>query len=252
MSGRVRRSPIGAAVAHLVCWTVLAVLFCGMSSSVGFASPTPRIKTERVHKEAKYYQVDVKYPAIVAPRNAADLKFNEGWRRRTQERVARFVREVPQEPPSQGVTKSSLDVTYEVCFQGADLIGVSTTGGEFTGGAHPSPIVETQLFDLRRGRDVPFQDLFRAGSPYLATVSRICIENLGRRKDLNSDIDWIRRGASPSLANFKLYHPARKSLVVVFPPYQVAPYSSGIVEVEIPFASLERVIAPSGPLGRLR
>ena len=252
MPGRIRRSPIGAAVARVVCCTVLVVLLCGLAGSVSLASPMPRIKTERVRREAKFYQVDVKYPAIVAPRNAADGKFNEGWRRRTQERVARFVKDVPQEPPSEGVTKSSLDVSYEVCFQRADLMGISTTGGEFTGGAHASPIVETQLFDFRRGREVAFQELFRTGSPYLATVSRICIDQLGRRKDLNSDAEWIRRGAGASLANFKLFHPGRKTLVVVFPPYQVAPYSSGIVEVEIPFASLERVIDPSGPLGRLR
>lgn len=61
---------------------------------------------------------------------------------------------------------------------------------------------------------------------------------------------WAEAGMAPKATNYGVFYLDGKNLVVVFPPYQIAPYSSGSIEVKIPVRSLQAIATPDGPLAR--
>ena len=53
-----------------------------------------------------------------------------------------------------------------------------------------------------------------------------------------SDPDWLKSGAGPSWSNFQDFLLLPDTLVIRFPPYQVAAYAAGDQKVEIPLSKL--------------
>lgn len=121
------------------------------------------------------------------------------------------------------------------------------------GGAHPSPVRRSFVFDLERGESVPLARLFRPGAEYLSVLARKARENLNaqlRAGTWASDPDSIAIGTEPKPENFELYTITANTLVLRFPPYQVGPYVAGDATVEIPASALESILDPAGPLGK--
>ena len=62
-------------------------------------------------------------------------------------------------------------------------------------------------------------------------------------------LDWVREGAAPKAGNYRNFLIAKDGLVIVFDPYQVAPGVMGIISVAVPYALLDRLMAPTSLLG---
>jgi hypothetical protein len=92
------------------------------------------------------------------------------------------------------------------------------------------------------------EDLFAENFDYLKFISDYCIEDIRKQNEdqgYTPDMDWISGGASPDQANFKTFLFTENSLIILFDPYQVAPYAWGIVAVNIPFSKLKENMSSS-------
>jgi len=118
----------------------------------------------------------------------------------------------------------------------------------YAGAAHPGHYAITLVWDAERGRELTLEELFRPGAPWLEALARIAIPALEDELGEMADPGWIVEGAGPDPANYSRWALVEEGLLVLFDPYQVAPYAAGPQAVTIPRAALADVARPSGPL----
>lgn len=151
----------------------------------------------------------------------------------------------------------TLDLTFAVARRTADFVSVSATGSSFIGGAHGMPITASFNLDLANGKLTALPDLFADARAGLQALSAECRHQLEGRyearlredpgamtpaqqaSDIQSAKRRIEKGTTPDTANFGVFlidglDTRAIGLTVIFPPYQVAPYSDGPQQVEVP------------------
>jgi hypothetical protein len=130
-----------------------------------------------------------------------------------------------------------------------DLISVQLELSEYdAGAAHPNSNSVTINYDLKSAREIGLKDLFTVGSPYLQTISKICVTKLKNKLGKDADANWIEEGAGPKAANYKSWNLTTTGLEITFDPYQVTAYAFGSQEVFIQYGELKSIIRADGPL----
>lgn len=210
------------------------------------AAATPVVKTVTIHSKTKAADISVQVTQIQHP-TAAQQAFNRRQMEAAQKSVAAFKKQVAADHPT---AEQAWEYTSRVktCLLTAHWYSFLDMGSVFTGGAHPNPLYGSTLLDLSSGRELTLADLFRPGTPYLKTIADLCKKEIATR-DLGSDKEWQNRGMEPKADNFSVFYVDGKNLVILFPPYQVGPYSAGPQEVKIPYATLKSMAQPGRPLG---
>lgn len=224
------------------------VLLC-FSSAMAMSS-APEFKEKKIAENRKNYSIEISYPLMALSKYPTGLeKFNSLIHNYFQSQVKEF-RDDYREGESAGVTDVpwSLYYSYEINYKSASLVSILFTGSNYCGGAHPSPVFYSVNFDLEKGRIVAVKDLFRKGSGYYEKLSVLCIREL-KKRDISSSSELINEGASSRAENFDCFYFKSDALVILFPPYQVAPYAAGPQEVIIPFRSIRDLIDPASPAG---
>lgn len=152
------------------------------------------------------------------------------------------------EPSDPGWT-SSFDADGSVLWADPPILSmVLNVSVYYAGAAHPGHYAITVVWDAERGRALTTDDLFRAGANWPEVVSELAIPALAADLGEMADAGWIAEGAGPDPANFTRWALVEEGLIVLFDPYQVAPYAAGPQAVTIPRAALDEVADPAGPL----
>lgn len=112
-------------------------------------------------------------------------------------------------------------------------------------GAHPNTFYRTFTFDLTTGEELKIADLFVPKSDYLKRISAISEFELSKSLGDMADIEYIRQGVTPEAINFQSYAIEDGALILIFPPYQVAPYAAGPQQVSIPLSQLAEILKPA-------
>ena len=98
----------------------------------------------------------------------------------------------------------------------------------YTGGAHPYTPLWTVNYDKKEQKFVSIDTLINKEKNFLKKVSKsIQGDLLMNPKVINSAM--LFAGTYPSKENFQNVIFTEKNLLFFFPPYQVAPYSSGMI-----------------------
>lgn len=123
------------------------------------------------------------------------------------------------------------------------ILCLSKNYAEYQGGAHGLYGSQSMLLDMNTGKKVSSADIFSPG--YEQTLNRLIRQKIERssEKDL---YDFTSIQAEP---NIEIYP---DSLVTVFNPYEIAPYSMGQVRFAFTYAELTPALRPDGPLGMMR
>ncbi len=196
------------------------------------------------------YAVTIVQPVLQPETNPTAQLFNRAVDERLGAAVDGFVADAPPSasaPEGLGVSESTLDVSYEVLLDQADLDSVRMLiSTYFLGAAHPFGSYATINFDQRTGYVLELADLFEINSPYLDTIAAYCKQELTKR-----DMLFFEEGVEPTYENYQRWNLTPDGLLISFDPYQVAPYAAGPQEVLIPYSELTTLIDPAGPLPRL-
>lgn len=116
---------------------------------------------------------------------------------------------------------------YEVVYQSDTELAFKLLRYEFTGGAHGNTIVKNFNFDIVNMRDIVFTEKFKALN--LDKVAAYCTAYCN---DKQIPIFDENIKAYPEM--LRLWNFTGEGLLITFPQYTIAPYSSGIIEVYIP------------------
>lgn len=140
--------------------------------------------------------------------------------------------------------KESISIEYEE-KAGPGTVSYVYTIFVDTLGAHPNVFYRTFTFDLASGKELAIGDLFVSGSDYLTRLSAISEFELSKALGDFMDIEYIRQGVTAEALNFQSFALEEDNLILIFPPYQVAPYAAGTQEVSIPLSTLAEILEPA-------
>ena len=101
----------------------------------------------------------------------------------------------------------------------------------YSGAAHPISNISTLNYALQEKKPLNITDCFNDLLPISDYVKTELLSQL------NSGF-WPE-GVSPEQGNYKNFLIKNNSFEIIFNPYQVAPYSRGIIKIEIPFSDFK-------------
>ena len=144
--------------------------------------------------------------------------------------------------PSQD-RKESLQITYLIASSPRTVSYIFTVY-EDTLGAHGNMFFRTFTFNTATGATLSLADLFTANAPYLDTLSHMSRAKLPRLIGDSADPEFIKNGTSSNDKNFENFFFDNKDFVILFAPYQVAPYAAGPQTFRIKVADLANILKP--------
>ncbi|MGI5843890.1 MAG: DUF3298 domain-containing protein [Candidatus Xenobium sp.] len=211
----------------------------------------PSLTLGRISEKKSDYQIRMLFPKLAwSARPQVARAFNKASRAPVDRAIAEFRQKMAEPSEERPDFVWELRSEWETRHKGTDFISGVLNFGAYLGGPHPSPWLVSLNFDLRHGRALELADIFKPGSPWPERLSAWCVRELKTREMTDPD-----PGASADPQNFVVWTMAPQGLTILFPPYQVAPYSAGVQEVMVPWsevADLLRPGSPAAPLAGLR
>ena len=264
---------------NMRCLVVLSiVLLGGLSASYYFSTDAPRQKSyakaksatvdssllankfievpalrdneEKVSNPKERFAYNVHYPSIALVGNPNLAKeantviktFVNDQLTAFRENVADLNREIT---PRDSV--SDFTMRWSTTLISPTIVSVRFDSSEYiAGAAHPNSRTSILMYDIERRTILSTVDLFASSTlalPYLSTYTHTKLTQTTTEVNPEED-ELVTLGTAPTTENFLNVAITPLGLVVIFNPYQVAPYARGIQEVRIPLSELSLLLAP--------
>ena len=129
------------------------------------------------------------------------------------------------------------------------IVSIEARVFENTGGAHPNTSIRLASFDDRNGKRLTLGDILMPG--YEQSLARMGESAFRSARSMPADSSigdsgfWFEGGLFRLPSTFAV---TSDGLRFYFNPYEVAPYALGPTDFLIPFAQIESLIRPDGPL----
>ena len=139
------------------------------------------------------------------------------------------------------------DYDMQVLWNADSLISLACSSYQYTGGAHGLTSTVLLTFDCKRSREVQLSDIFRTG--YEAPLQAILEQHLRVQYDLGADAPLNGRDGmlfNPHLPLTSNFYVTGKGIGFLYNPYEVAPYSYGLIELYIPFSEVRDLLRQPG------
>ncbi|MDR3547817.1 MAG: DUF3298 domain-containing protein [Candidatus Pacebacteria bacterium] len=246
----------------LLVWYLLARSKAPLTQSpVGTSTPVttqavPPAPALHMTDSGQYYDADLEYPSATpltisagAAANAAAVALMKAYATtaiatfKKNSDIADITPQVAEDQGLGGGNKYELSSTYKL-YTSPVTISYVYTFYEDTLGAHPNANFQTFTFNSKNGSLLQISDLFKPGSSYLDTLSKLARAALTEQQGTSADASFIDPGTTPDAANFQAFALDDSDLVIYFSPYQVAPYALGPQTVRIPLDQLSSILNP--------
>lgn len=123
---------------------------------------------------------------------------------------------------------------YEIYRNDSQFLSLGQTAYQYTGGAHGMSFLTAFTIQLPAGRLCKLADLFVAGTNYRDRLTAIV-----RREGASRGLPlWDFRGVTEASG----FYLTDDGLVLFFQPYEIAPYSEGIVKISVRYRELADIL----------
>jgi len=184
---------------------------------------------------------DVIYPLMTGLKNEAiQNSFNHGIREDVENEIklySQFANEFKNSNDDNAIP-SSFELNYQIVYQNIDYISIKFTGYVYIpGAAHGNNVLFSYNFDLKNGKEINLEDLFKPNSNYLVILSDYVTKELNNQP---SDL-WklSENGALPKTENFKIFNISKNGLLFTFGDYQLSNYATGPQTIWVPYEYLK-------------
>ena len=170
---------------------------------------------------------------IIYPRTKYGI-VNEAIASFIQKQIQVFMSFV-KEPIQENFTYA-LDISHdEYSYQ--DYLSIILYVSSYTGGAHPSHQIYSIVYDISRDKIITMQDLILEKENLLSILSEESRKILSNNSKI-TDSSLLLKGTSPDISNYQIFAFAPTGIMIYFPEYQIAPYSSGAFKIVIPYTKI--------------
>ena len=185
------------------------------------------------------FSIDISHPHVFARSGGEKLAaLNDAVRREVETIMATFLEQVDEFQPGEDFgMSSSLSLRYDVAMINPRCVSVELVIDEYyAGAAHPNARSITMNYDVEQETLLSFASLFDDDSIMLARISKLTSDHLLQIPDMDSA--WIAEGTKAVEENYEGFLLTPENLVILFNPYQVAPYAMGPQRVGIPWQTV--------------
>ncbi len=243
------------------------------SGAPGAAASTPQTAASvagtrpgDVHVTTSRYRIDIAYPQLPAADAALVTALHQAGDAARQ----RFLKSLPDPKQFPGLAdrQFQLKLDFSIVARMPAFVSVRERGMADTGGAHPIPVDATFVYAAKAGKIVSLADLFTdpaQARQRLAKVARKQLETHllakvpgGARTSPKARKEWmanmrgmIEQGTQATARNFSEFAvlagagDQASGLLLIFPPYQVAPYVYGSQTVQVPVDVFADLLKPA-------
>lgn len=193
--------------------------------------------------------VDASYPQLSGGANPSFAQFNA--------RVSAVVNQSINDyrgALAPGEKNRYHSVSYDVLLATDDLLSVELAEDTFTGGAYPNATFYALVYDLRAGREVRPDELFKPGADYKKLFCKYAAAAIERRNRADAKESGETPANGPPVSeeelseSFNTWALARRGFVVYFDlPHVVAAYD----RVFVPYGAVKDALRPDGAAARL-
>ncbi|MFF2089654.1 WG repeat-containing protein [Paenibacillus sp. NPDC058174] len=166
-----------------------------------------------------------------------------------EKRVNKKLRELSQVKPID--PEAQLDYSYtgdfDVAWFHKSLLVLELTGYNYPfGAAHGMPSQIYSHINVTNGQFYELKDLFKPGSDYVKTLSRI----VGEQIKNDPQYDYVFPGSYKGIKPDQPFYVTENALKLYFQPYDIAPYAAGFPTFTIPYTQIESLINRQGDFWR--
>lgn len=226
--------------------TFILILFTVSAFAQEYKMNTKEIRDSSVEKR---YWYSANYPQIDGmPDKQMQSAINESILKTVNKCLDDFRNDMKDwEVPYELTEVSSfMDINFENFVLNEDLFSFSfEVYTYYAGAAHPNSYSISHNWDMKKGKFLAFQDLFKKDSKYLEKISNFCIQSLklqGKMSGYEMIDDMLISGAGPRDSNFMNFNFLQKGMLITFDRYQVAPYVAGTQYVLIPYIAFYEML----------
>lgn len=201
-----------------------------------------RSRVKVVSKECKvkndYFESDLKYPVIKGLKDKSIEKqinsmiendvitFRDRLSKAAKKNKDKSIKENHKLLPYLAYT------TFKVINVNDDFISFYIDYYELTGGAHGSTFRKSYNIDLKTGKVLNLNDVLKDIPNYKETIDKYIYDEISKKPEVYF-IDSFK-GIYGDIS----FNLDKSNLIIYFQQYEIAPYSSGIIEFKIPILSL--------------
>jgi hypothetical protein len=128
---------------------------------------------------------------------------------------------------------------YTITYNANCILSLYVDKYEFTGGAHGSTVRSSDTWNLCSGINLTIKDYFEPGSDYRLMLTEEIIRQAEYNLQQNPGIYFEDyQGLIIKNLNQNSYYLTPLGLTIYFQQYDIAPYSTGIVEFTIPYSTI--------------
>jgi hypothetical protein len=148
------------------------------------------------------------------------------------------------EQAAQDVLPYQLSAGYTVEFDSDGILSVSRYVYQYTGGAHGMTDIFCETFSSADGRLLSLDDFFTAGrEEYTKRLLVFIDQTIAQRPDdYWEDAPLLARALFP----YDTFVITQDGVSLIFPEYNIAPFTTGIVRVDIPRSAVEDIFILPG------
>ena len=156
-----------------------------------------------------------------------------------REKQAVFLEDIRGESAKGSTYRMDVDTSYYHGIASIHLILYV-----YSGGAHDIRFDRIYYYDLEMGKEVALEDLLTLNSNFYVEIQKYALEKLKKEKEnlIYEDEKLFLDGLQPDSLHFQYFMFNEDKLQLLFPPYQVGPWSSGEISVSIPYQSIAKYL----------
>jgi len=177
----------------------------------------------------------LQYPQLKGWKNAdVQTKINETFTKLASEIKASFQElALDYDPDDEYDSQLVVDLDYNIEYNTRNILSVTFSQYEYSGGAHGMTYLFSYTYDLTTGRELSLGELFPKGSDYIHAFNTAIVNQMKERDIYDSQISPFE-----SIAEDQPFYIHNKRAYVYFQQYEIFPYAVGIQSFFIPLSAM--------------
>ncbi|MEG0905777.1 MAG: WG repeat-containing protein [Cellulosilyticaceae bacterium] len=143
------------------------------------------------------------------------------------------------------VADSTYYSDFEVTYYKENLLVLKILSSTYPfGAAHPMPTIKTPVINLATGEIYKLEDLFNTQKDWKGELNTL-LQEMAKKEPIS---DTLFSDTNVEIGENQPFYVDNEALYIYYPPYEIGPYSSGIITFRIPFTEINSIVNQEGSL----
>ena len=169
-------------------------------------------------------------------------KFEETLNKTFLNNARNYLAEQPEDESPLTDDRFDFRADYEVPFNSFEYVSIVQWYHLYTGGAHGNTFYSATTFNTITGEVFTLKDLFKEKVDYRVKLTLLVEEEFASRGEHAVGFSFTE------VTDKTLFYLTPSGLVLLFPPYEIAPFVVGDIRVHIPWWKLQGILNEEFPV----